>query len=138
MKELSVRTSRHEEFVDVTSLVEQATRGWRCSAVLVYVPHTTAGVFVNEHADPDVVRDIGTALERMVPAGASFRHIEGNAPAHVKAVIVGSSQVVPVTDGRLGLGTWQGIFLAEFDGPRNRRLVVVPLGDALSDGRAGG
>ncbi len=128
MNELSIRTSRHEEFVDVTDLVQQVVCGWQCSAVLVYVPHTTAGIFINEHADPDVTRDITTALEHVVPAGASYRHLEGNAPAHVKAVLVGSSQLVPVQDGRLGLGTWQGIFLAEFDGPRSRRLHVVPIG----------
>jgi secondary thiamine-phosphate synthase enzyme len=127
MKELSVRTSRQEELVDVTDLVAGAIQGWDCAAVMIYVPHTTAGVFVNEHADPDVARDISTALERMAPTNAAYRHGEGNAPAHVKAVLVGSSQLVPVVDGRLALGTWQGIFFAEFDGPRNRRLLVVPV-----------
>jgi secondary thiamine-phosphate synthase enzyme len=95
--------------------------------VLVYVPHTTAGVLINERADPDVARDVVAALDRMVPADAAYRHAEGNAPAHIKAVLVGTSQMVPAMDGRLALGTWQGIFLAEFDGPRSRRLLVVPL-----------
>jgi secondary thiamine-phosphate synthase enzyme len=129
VRQLSVRSSRQEEFIDVTNVVQEAIAGLDCSAALVYVPHTTAGVFVNEHADPDVMRDLGAALERMVPAGAPYRHLEGNAPAHVKAVLVGSSQLVPVTNGRLALGTWQGIFFAEFDGPRSRRLLIVPIGE---------
>jgi secondary thiamine-phosphate synthase enzyme len=111
----------------VTDRVAEVIGGWTCAAVMVYVPHTTAGVFVNEHADPDVAHDIGTALERMVPGGASYRHLEGNAPAHVKAVLAGSSQLIPVSDGRLALGTWQGIYFAEFDGPRSRRLLIVPI-----------
>jgi secondary thiamine-phosphate synthase enzyme len=133
MKELSIRTSQTEEFIDLTEHVAAAIRGWTCSAVMVYVPHTTAGVFINEHADPDVARDISMALDQIVPARAAYRHVEGNSPAHVKAVLVGSSQLVPMVDGRLALGTWQGIFFAEFDGPRSRRLLIVPIGTGSSE-----
>lgn len=128
MNEFSLRTSRREEFLDVTDLVATAVESWECDAVLLYVPHTTAGVFINEHADPDVARDITLALGHMVPESGPYRHAEGNSPAHVKAVLVGNSQLVPVSAGRLALGTWQGIFFAEFDGPRRRSLLVSPLG----------
>jgi secondary thiamine-phosphate synthase enzyme len=98
--------------------------------VLVYVPHTTAGVTINEHADPAVARDLETAFERIVGDDWGWRHVEAgeeNAPSHVRTSLVGQQVVVPVVDGQLGLGTWQGIFLCEFDGPRRRRLVVTAL-----------
>jgi secondary thiamine-phosphate synthase enzyme len=128
---LNIETHERVQFVDVTGQVarEVATSGVRRGAVLVYVPHTTAGVTINENADPSVRRDLQTALERLVPADLPFSHREGNADAHVKASLVGSSVVVPVEDGSLALGTWQGIFFAEFDGPRRRRLVVQMLKD---------
>jgi secondary thiamine-phosphate synthase enzyme len=128
---LNIETHERVQFVDVTGQVarEVATSGVRRGAVLVYVPHTTAGVTINENADPSVRRDLQTALERLVPADLPFSHREGNADAHVKASLVGSSVVVPVEDGSLALGTWQGIFFAEFDGPRRRRLVVRMLKD---------
>jgi secondary thiamine-phosphate synthase enzyme len=131
MAVLHIETHERVQFVDVTGQVarEVAASGVRSGAALVYVPHTTAGVTINENADPSVRRDLGAALERLVPADLPFSHREGNADAHVKASLVGSSVVVPVEDGSLALGTWQGIFFCEFDGPRRRRLVVRMLND---------
>lgn len=126
MKALSVRTSRRAEMLDITQAVSKAVReaGIREGVVLVYVPHTTAGVTINESADPDVASDILDALERMVPWNAGWRHSEGNAAAHVKASLMGSSVRVAVEGGNLVLGTWQGIFLCEFDGPRTRKVLL--------------
>jgi secondary thiamine-phosphate synthase enzyme len=128
---LDIETHERVQFVDVTGQIarEVATSGVRSGAVLVYVPHTTAAVTINENADPSVRRDLQTALERLVPADLHYSHREGNADAHVKASLIGSSVVVPVEDGSLALGTWQGIFFAEFDGPRRRRLMVRMLND---------
>ena len=126
MMTVSVRTTRHSEFVDITREVQEAARelGIQDGAVLVHVPHTTAGITINENADPDVVTDMLAALERMVPWEAGYRHGEGNAAAHVKASMMGFSVQVPVEDGRLRLGTWQAIYFCEFDGPRNRNVWV--------------
>jgi secondary thiamine-phosphate synthase enzyme len=113
-------------------MVREAVGGSRGAAVLVYVPHTTAGVTVNEHADPAVARDFEAALERMVDDGWPWEHVEPgeeNAPTHVRAALIGPSVVVPMgDDGSLALGTWQGIFFCEFDGPRERRVLVTVLG----------
>lgn len=128
MHRLTVRSTRKQELVDITHEVIAACQLSDATAVLVYVPHTTAGVLINEHADPDVATHILAALERMVPADGIFRHGEGNSPAHIKASLVGTSQLIPLVDGRLGLGTWQGVFLAEFDGPRTRHVLVMPFG----------
>ena len=101
------------------------------AAALVYVPHTTAGVTINEHADPAVARDFEAALERIVPEDWPWQHVEEgeeNAPTHVRAAFMGSDALVPVKDGRLALGTWQGVFLCEFDGPRERTVYVTTLG----------
>ncbi len=127
VKELMIATRRRAEFVDISGEVSDAARacGVVEGSVLVFVPHTTAGVTINEHADPDVARDIIDTLERMVPWHGPYAHGEGNAAAHVKASLVGSSVTVPVRKGTLALGTWQGIFLAEFDGPRSRTVVVA-------------
>jgi secondary thiamine-phosphate synthase enzyme len=95
----------------------------------LFVPHTTAAVILNEQADPSVVEDIVAQLEAIVPQHGDYRHSEGNAPAHIKAALFGSSQMVPVEDGRLVLGTWQGIFFCEFDGPRSRNLLVKIVPD---------
>jgi secondary thiamine-phosphate synthase enzyme len=124
-----VETPERECLVDVTARVEEAAaRGGRgAGAVLVAVPHTTAAVLVNEGHDPDVARDILAGLDRLVPAGAGWRHAEGNSPAHVKAALVGTSVVLPVEGGRLALGRWQRVFLCEFDGPRRRELWVQRL-----------
>lgn len=129
MRQLSVSTSRREEFVDITAEVAQALResGLTQGAVLVYSPHTTAGVTINEGADPDVKRDMLAHLARLVPDHPDFRHAEGNSDAHIKTSLVGPSQLVPVEGGRLALGTWQHIYLCEFDGPRRRTVLVQSL-----------
>jgi len=129
--EIRVRTERKTQLVDITDRVQEtlaAADG--ASAALVFVPHTTAGVTINEHADPAVARDFERALERLVDEGWGWQHIEDgeeNAPSHVRAGLIGPQVLVPLDSGRLALGTWQGIFFCEFDGPRERRVVVAPL-----------
>jgi secondary thiamine-phosphate synthase enzyme len=131
VRELSLQTDRQSQLVDITSEVREAVAGERGAAVLVYVPHTTAGVTVNEHADPMVARDFESALERIVPEDWSWQHVEEgeeNAPTHVRAALMGPSVLVPLRDdGSLALGTWQGIFFCEFDGPRRRSVFVSVL-----------
>jgi len=126
--EISVRTPEREVLVDITERVEtavgQANPGFT-GLITVFVPHTTAGVTINEGADPSVVRDIMESLRRLVPRDAGYRHEEGNSDAHIKASLMGSSVMVPVEQGRVRLGTWQSVYLAEFDGPRNRRVWIV-------------
>ena len=125
----TVPTPRRVAFVDVTAQVERALAELALAegALLVFVPHTTAGVTINENADPSVRADLEMALDRLAPGDLSYTHREGNADAHVKASLTGSSVTVPVTGGRLRLGTWQGVYLAEFDGPRRRQVHVVAL-----------
>ena len=125
-KTLSVRTRSRTSLVDITGDVRAAVAelGVTDGAVLVYVPHTTAAVTINESADADVARDIGAKLSDLVPVSGDFRHSEGNSDAHVKSSIVGCSETVLVRGGDLVLGTWQGIFFCEFDGPRNRHLLL--------------
>ena len=127
MSSFEVRTPRRVAFVDITAQVAAAAEGHGEGAVLVYVPHTTAGVTINEDADPSVRADLELALDRLVPSGLPFAHLEGNSDAHVKASLMGSSVTVPLAGGRLQLGTWQGIYFAEFDGPRTRRVIVSVL-----------
>ncbi|MBE3550647.1 MAG: YjbQ family protein [Brockia lithotrophica] len=129
MRKVSVVTREREELVDITAAVAEEVRaaGWENGAVLVYVPHTTAGVLVNEHADRDVARDIVAHLRRVVPRDPSFRHAEGNSDAHIKAVLTGTHVLVPVAGGALQLGRWQGIFFAEWDGPRRREVWLTFL-----------
>jgi secondary thiamine-phosphate synthase enzyme len=118
--------------IDITSQVESAVRdaAIREGTVTVHVPHTTAGVTINENADPDVVHDVLAALDKAVPWRESFhRHAEGNSAAHVKSSMVGCNTTVPVTGGRMTLGTWQAVFFCEFDGPRTRRVVVTVAGE---------
>src|SRR5262245_30941712 len=126
MRTITVRTERRSQLLDVTRDVREAVGGERGSAVLVFVPHTTAGVTINEHADPAVARDHESALERIVDDGWRWQHHEPgeeNAPTHVRASLMGPSVVIPLqADGSLALGTWQGIFFCEFDGPRERSL----------------
>jgi secondary thiamine-phosphate synthase enzyme len=131
--QLEVATSARTELVDITERVSRALQqaGAGSGALLVFCPHTTAGIAIQENADPDVRHDLLLALENAIPSRAArgtYRHAEGNTDAHVKSALLGSSQWVPVEDGRLVLGTWQGIFLCEFDGPRHRqvRLTFVP------------
>jgi len=124
--ELSVRTDSKTTFVNITDRVQAAVDdlGVGEGAVVVYVPHTTAAVTINEGADPDVARDIEAKLSELVPARGDYRHAEGNSDGHVKSSLIGCSETVLVSGGRLVLGTWQAIFLCEFDGPRTRRVVV--------------
>ncbi len=127
--ELRIETGTRTQFLDITTEVAQAVReaGLSNGTVVVFVPHTTAGMTINEHADPDVVADLIAALDRLVPWKSHYAHAEGNSAAHIKASLIGSSVTVPVGAGKLLLGTWQGIFLAEFDGPRSRRVLVSCL-----------
>jgi secondary thiamine-phosphate synthase enzyme len=129
MEEISLRTSGRTDFVDLNGPVQEAVArlGLADGAVLVFVPHTTAAVTINEGADPDVVRDMSAVLDRLVPWEDGYRHAEGNAAAHVKASLFGSSVPVPVAAGRLKLGTWQRIWFCEFDGPRTRKVWVRAL-----------
>ncbi len=125
-KEIGVPTSQRAQMVDVTAQVasELNASGVRSGMCYVYVPHTTAGVTINENADPDVVTDILNGLERLVPLKGNYRHAEGNSDAHIKASLMGFTISVPVVDGRLALGTWQGIYFCEFDGPRRRKMLI--------------
>jgi secondary thiamine-phosphate synthase enzyme len=128
--ELKVTTDRHTQLLDITPRVREAIDGADGTAVLVYVPHTTAGVTINEHADPLVARDFESAMQRIVPEDWDWQHIEEgeeNAPSHPRASLMGPQVLVPLDEGRLALGTWQGIFLCEFDGPRTRSVYVSVL-----------
>lgn len=126
MEQIEVRTPAHSCLVEITAQVQRVVQrsGVKEGICYVFVPHTTAGVTINEAADPSVQEDMLNALERAVPWRASYRHLEGNAAAHVKASLMGSSVAVFVEGGLLRLGTWQGIYLAEFDGPRHRKVWV--------------
>ena len=126
MQTLTVKTDRRTQLLDVTAQVQKAVTasGAASGVCYLYVPHTTAAITINECADPDVARDVEGALDRLVPKAGPYRHSEGNSDSHVKAVLIGSSQVVPVESGKLALGRWQGIFFCEFDGPRERKLQV--------------
>ncbi len=125
-KEYVIKTRLREELVLVTGLVQEAVveSGVKEGMCLVQVPHTTAGIMINENADPDVVDDILKGLKQMVPDRADYFHLEGNSPAHIKASLMGCSVQVMIEAGRLMLGTWQGIYFCEFDGPRSRKLWV--------------
>jgi secondary thiamine-phosphate synthase enzyme len=129
--EIRLRTARRSHVVDITREVREALAGRRGSAVVVYVPHTTAAVTINEHVDPELVSDLEGALERIVDDGWSWRHDDAdgpNAPSHVRASLIGPQVVIPLReDGSLALGTWQGIFFCEFDGPRDRTVYVSVL-----------
>lgn len=130
MNTLTVDTQQRVELVSITRQVSDAVRdsGLVDGAVLVFVPHTTAAVTISENADPDVVHDIRLALDRIAPDLDEFRHAEGNSEAHVRSSLIGCSQLVPVENGSLALGTWQGIYFCEFDGPRRRRVLLQFLG----------
>jgi secondary thiamine-phosphate synthase enzyme len=126
MKTLRIKTSKRTQFVDITRDVQDVVRqsGVKQGMCCVYVPHTTAGVAINEHADPDVARDVEGVFDRLVPHEGPYRHSEGNTDSHMKAILTGTSQAIFVEEGELVLGTWQGIFLCEFDGPRQRTVFV--------------
>jgi secondary thiamine-phosphate synthase enzyme len=129
MEVLRVKTVRRTQLVDVTDLVEKAVAKTGVASGLchVFVPHTTAGVIINEHFDPDVATDLEGVFERLVPRSGPYRHAEGNSDSHTKAVLTGASQVIFVEKGKLVLGQWQGVFFCEFDGPRERKLWVKVL-----------
>ncbi|MFH0797258.1 MAG: secondary thiamine-phosphate synthase enzyme YjbQ [Candidatus Omnitrophota bacterium] len=124
METIPVRTGSRQEFVEVSREVQRVVgeKGWQDGVLFLFVPHTTAGILINEHADPDVAEDIGAMTDKMVSATFPYQHSEGNSPGHIKSVLFGSSLYVIVEQGSLQLGTWQGIFFAEFDGPRSRTL----------------
>ncbi|MGB9301070.1 MAG: secondary thiamine-phosphate synthase enzyme YjbQ [Anaerolineae bacterium] len=126
MREIRISTTSRTELLDITSEVQKAVAESRVrdGVCHVYVPHTTAGITINENADPSVRQDILMELNKIVPFQDNYRHLEGNAAAHIKASIVGSSQTILVKAGKLLLGTWQGIFFCEFDGPRSRRVIT--------------
>jgi secondary thiamine-phosphate synthase enzyme len=121
---VTIATTTACQFVDITSQIQGALSetGIVDGIAVIYCPHTTAGITINENADPDVRADILQHLDAMVPNSSSFRHGEGNSPAHIKASLMGSSATVIISEGRLSLGTWQGIYLCEFDGPRTRNV----------------
>jgi len=130
-EQITVDSKRREETIDITSRVKAAVTRAKISdgLVTITVAHTTAAVFVNENADPDVQKDLLTALERMVPRDAKYEHAEGNGPAHIKAVVVGNSVTLAIRDGAIALGTWQGVYFAELDGPRERTATITVIGD---------
>ncbi len=131
MREIAIRTTQRTQLVEITEHVQSAVDGANgAAAVLVYVPHTTAGVTVNERADPMVARDFEAALEKIVDDGWHWKHIElgeENAPSHIRASLMSPQVLVPLDDGKLALGTWQGVFFCEFDGPRDRKIYVTTL-----------
>lgn len=131
MQTFQVRTSGQSEFIDITRSVQEAVKktGVADGVCIIFIPHTTAGVTINENADPTVVQDIIMELNKIVPFKDQYRHMEGNSPAHIKASLVGCSQMVFVESGKLVLGTWQGIFFCEFDGPRSRKVHVKVIPD---------
>ena len=128
-----VMTTTQTEFIEITYSVQEAVQktGMRDGICLIFIPHTTAAVTINENADPSVIQDIVMELNKMVPFKNQYRHMEGNSPAHIKASLMGCSEIVLVESGKLVLGTWQGIFFCEFDGPRNRKVHVK----MISNGR---
>ena len=131
MNSFSVRTRAKVDFQDITHDIQNvvAGSGVKSGVCHIFIPHTTAGIIINEHADPSVAEDIAAQLDAIVPQHAKYRHLEGNAPAHIKASLTGSSKTLLVEGGKLVLGTWQGIFFCEFDGPRNRTVIVKILPD---------
>lgn len=126
MKEITVQTRARTEMIDITPAVQKIIREGEIESgiCLVYTPHTTAAVTINENADPDVPRDMLAALDRAVPLSANYRHAEGNSAAHVKSSLVGASELVIIENSRLVLGAWQSIFFCEFDGPRTRQVYI--------------
>lgn len=128
---MRIETSKKVETIDITERVAEKVKESKIreGICVLTVAHTTAAVFVNENADPDVQRDLLTTLGRIVPEGGDYRHAEGNAPAHIKSVLVGGDITLAIRDGELDLGRWQGIYLAEFDGPRTRSATVTVIGE---------
>ena len=130
MQILQIKTDRRTQFVDITNQVQSlvAKSSTKNGILHLYVPHTTAAITINEHADPDVASDVETAFDRLIPERGPYKHSEGNSDSHIKSILVGNTQTVFIVDGKLALGRWQGIFFCEFDGPRNRslHLKIIP------------
>jgi secondary thiamine-phosphate synthase enzyme len=126
VQQIEIRSTKREELIDITSLVRGAVKksGVGSGVAWVYVPHTTAAITLQENADPDVKTDLLALLARVIPKDGEFKHAEGNADAHIKSSLVGASQAVFIDGGKLLLGTWQGVWFCEFDGPRSRRVLV--------------
>jgi secondary thiamine-phosphate synthase enzyme len=126
IKEIEVKTRSRVELIDITHQVERIVKesGISEGVCVLYIPHTTAAVTINENADPSVKEDIITKLNQLIPSGDSYHHTEGNADAHIKATLVGSSETIGVRGGELSMGTWQGVFFCEFDGPRRRKVLI--------------
>jgi|SRR5208282_4518211 secondary thiamine-phosphate synthase enzyme len=133
MQSITVKTTRRTQLLDITTDVQRIVTalGIRTGTCFLFVPHTTAGILINEHADPDVASDVEGALDRLIPMSGPYRHAEGNSDSHVKTILTGVTQFVFVEEGKLSLGRWQGIFLAEFDGPRQRKIHVKLLPDRV-------
>ena len=131
LRYINVRSSQRGEFIDITEKINEVIKeaGILSGIGYVYVPHTTAAVTINEGADPSVLRDIQNALTRLIPQEMNYSHREGNADAHIKSSIIGTSQLVIIDDGRLVLGTWQAVYFCEFDGPRHRRVTLKLIAD---------
>lgn len=129
---ISIKSSFKEQFIDITKLIQNIVDrvGLKDGLCVVYVPHTTAGITINEDADPDVIKDIERHLDKLVPDVGDYRHIEGNSPAHIKSSLVGHSLTILVENGKLLLGRWQGVFFCEFDGPRSRQVIVKLVKEA--------
>jgi secondary thiamine-phosphate synthase enzyme len=130
LKTINIRTNSRVEFIDITDDVNRLVRdsGVKDGICCIYVPHTTAGITINEGADPSVQRDIQRSLSRLIPFDGDYSHAEGNSPAHIKSSLTGVSTSVIIEGGRLMLGTWQSVFFCEFDGPRSRKVVVKIVG----------
>jgi secondary thiamine-phosphate synthase enzyme len=130
METLHIKTNTREDMVNITSQVQSLIRdkNWQDGALMLFCPHTTAAVTINEAADPDVVRDIITNLRKLIPEHGDYRHMEGNSDAHIKSSAFGPSLLIPVENSQPCLGTWQGVFFCEFDGPRSRKLHLKWLG----------
>ncbi|HLG29489.1 MAG TPA: secondary thiamine-phosphate synthase enzyme YjbQ [Candidatus Brocadiales bacterium] len=129
MQKIKLQTRSRTELLEITQQIENVVHGSdiREGICYVYVPHTTAGITINENADPSVRRDILNTLNKIIPFDGNYTHAEGNAAAHIKASLVGFSACIPICDGKLALGTWQGIFFCEFDGPRSREVFIQIL-----------
>lgn len=128
--EYRVKTTKVQEFIDITSLINEEIKRQKVQEgiAIVFVPHTTAGVTINENTDPDVAEDILMALNKAFPVKGDYNHYEGNSHAHIKASLMGSSCSLIIENGRLKLGTWQGVYFCEFDGPRNRKVYIKVIG----------
>lgn len=132
IQKIQIKSSKQTEFINITNEINEIVRksGVKSGICIVFIPHTTASVTINENADPNVIKDIVMELNKVIPFEDSYKHLEGNSPAHIKASLIGSSETILIESGRLMLGTWQGIFFCEFDGPRIRNIYVKIISDS--------